>query len=167
MWRHTVLACTLVSGILTGRASAETPILFPFVEGDTQFAVRRAAEGAADRLARHACQGLFDHFTNPSGQRLSTVLAAKGKSPAEAFGLLRFADESAAPQCRTGHTLAFTHVGSPLIRVCGLQFRDRFAWDRRTAEVILIHEFLHALGLGENPPTSSEITKQVAARCAQ
>ena len=27
-----------------------------------------------------------------------------------------------------------------------------------TTEIIVIHEFLHALGLGENPPTSQAIT---------
>jgi hypothetical protein len=30
---------------------------------------------------------------------------------------------------------------------------------------MIIHEILHSLGLGENPPSSDEITKQVAARC--
>ena len=34
------------------------------------------------------------------------------------------------------------------------------------AEIIIIHEFLHSLGLGENPPSSAEITKQVQTRCA-
>lgn len=30
---------------------------------------------------------------------------------------------------------------------------------------ILIHEGLHCLGLGENPPASGDITAEVAARC--
>jgi hypothetical protein len=34
-----------------------------------------------------------------------------------------------------------------------------------TAEIILIHEFLHTLGLGENPPTSDAITARVSIRC--
>jgi hypothetical protein len=33
------------------------------------------------------------------------------------------------------------------------------------AEVCLIHDMLHTLGLGENPPTSKEITMQVRRRC--
>jgi hypothetical protein len=28
-----------------------------------------------------------------------------------------------------------------------------------------IHEMLHTLGLGENPPTTSEITRRVEMRC--
>jgi hypothetical protein len=37
--------------------------------------------------------------------------------------------------------------------------------NRRTTEIIVIHEFLHTLGLGENPPTSQAITQRVAIRC--
>ena len=33
------------------------------------------------------------------------------------------------------------------------------------AESLVIHELLHTLGLGENPPTSAEITRRVEARC--
>jgi hypothetical protein len=33
------------------------------------------------------------------------------------------------------------------------------------AESIVIHEMLHTLGLGENPPSSQEITQQVKRRC--
>jgi hypothetical protein len=62
-------------------------------------------------------------------------------------------------------TLAFTEVGSQVIRVCGGQFRDRFLRQRSNTEIIIIHEFLHTLGLGENPPSSQAITRQVALRC--
>jgi len=165
MWRRGVLACALLIGILAGRADAQTAVLLGFMESDVRLAVRRAVEGAAARLARPGCQGLFSDFTDEVGQRLSTTLAASGKSPAEALGVLRFFDDGAAPQCRAGTTLAFTQTGSRLIRVCGLQFRDLFAQNRTTTEIILIHEFLHTLGLGENPPTSRAITERVAARC--
>jgi hypothetical protein len=30
---------------------------------------------------------------------------------------------------------------------------------------MVIHEMLHTLGLGENPPTTLEITERVRARC--
>jgi hypothetical protein len=33
------------------------------------------------------------------------------------------------------------------------------------AEAALIHEMLHTLGLGENPPRSRDITARVRARC--
>jgi hypothetical protein len=34
-------------------------------------------------------------------------------------------------------------------------------------EFIVIHEMLHSLGLGEDPPSSSEINARVRARCGQ
>jgi hypothetical protein len=33
------------------------------------------------------------------------------------------------------------------------------------AEAMVIHEMLHTLGLGENPPSTFEITDRVRARC--
>jgi hypothetical protein len=33
------------------------------------------------------------------------------------------------------------------------------------AEAMVIHEMLHTLGLGENPPTPFEITERIRARC--
>ena len=105
MWRREVLACALLIGILAGRAGAQTPVLLGFMESDTRLAVRRAVEGAAARLARPGCQDLFADFTDEGGQRLSTALAASGKSPTEALGVLRFFDDGAAPQCRAGDNI--------------------------------------------------------------
>ena len=165
--RCRVLVCALVTAILAGRVSADTPVFLGFVDTSTRLAVQRSVEGAVTRLARPGCQDVFADFTDSAGQRLSTTLVARGKGPAEAFGVLRFFDDGAAPQCRAGTTLAFTQPGSSLIRLCGLQFRNRFLQNRTTTEIIVIHEFLHTLGLGENPPTSEAITKQVAVRCGR
>ena len=150
---------------MTGTASGQTPVLLQFVERDSAFAVQRSADGAAARLARPACQDVLGDFTDVAGERLSIVLAKKGVTALEAFGRIRLVDHSAAPQCHAGPTLAFTQTGSSVIRICSLQFRNRFNRNRWTTEIILIHEFLHALGLGENPPTSESITKRVATRC--
>ena len=145
--------------------SAQRPVLLPFVDGDAAFAVRRAAVGAAVRLARPACQEVLADFSAVSGERLATILGTRGVTPTEAFSRIRFADDSTAPQCSAGTTLAFTQPGSTLIRICGLQFRTHFDRDRRATEIILIHEFLHTIGLGENPPSSREITERASVRC--
>ncbi len=150
---------------LTGTTSAQPPVLIGFEDGEARLAVRLAVEGAAARLGRPGCQILFTDFSDASGQRLSTTLAASGRSAVETFARLRFFEDRDALQCVGGATLAFTQIGSQIIRVCGRQFKDRFLRNRRTTEFAMIHEFLHALGLGENPPTSQAITKQVAARC--
>lgn len=162
MWRHRALACVLFTVILTGRAAADTQVFLGFMDTKIRLAVARAVEGAAARLARPSCQEVFSDFTDETGRSLWAKLVASGRSPAEAFRLLRFVDDHGAPQCGWGVRLAFTQTGSRVIRVCGLHFRDRS--DTMT-EIILIHEFLHTLGLGENPPTSEAITERVAMRC--
>jgi len=150
---------------LEGHASAHPPRFFQFVDIETSVAVRLAVEGAATRLARPRCQDLFADFADESGKRLSTTLVATGKPPADAFASLRFLDDRGARQCRSSGTLAFTRTGSWFIRVCGEQFRQAFQRNPTATEIIVIHEFLHALGLGENPPTSEAITEQVNVRC--
>ena len=151
--------------MMAGHASAHTPEFFQFLDIETLVAVRLAIEGATTRLARPGCQDLFADFADESGQRLSTRLVATGKPPADAFASLRFLDDRGARQCRSSGTLAFTRTGSWFIRVCGEQFRHAFQRNRTATEIIVIHEFLHALGLGENPPTSEAITEQVNVRC--
>jgi len=162
---YRVLACALVSALLAGHASAQTPKVFGFRNIETLVAVRLAVEGAAARLARPGCQDVFADFADESGQRLSAKLVASEQSPADAFVVLRFFDDRGAPQCRSRQTLAFTETGSSFIRVCGEEFRLAFQQNRTATEIIVIHEFLHALGLGENPPTSHAITERVTVRC--
>ncbi len=165
MWRRTVVIGALWAGVLADPAEVESQVLLGFVDSDRRFAVQGAVDGAAARLSRPSCQDVLSDFADESGQSLRTTLLARGSSPAEAFSALRFIDSHAAPQCGAGTTLAFTQTGSPVIHVCGGQFRKRSMRNRMTAEVIVIHEFLHALGLGENPPTSQAITAQVVLRC--
>jgi hypothetical protein len=162
MWRQPGVAGMLLTVILAGRAGADTPVFLGPVDSRTRRAVASAVEGAVARLARPSCQDVFSDFTDETGRSLSAKLLASGRSPADAFRLLRFVDGHRAPQCGWGARLAFTQTGSQVIYICSLHFRDRH---RTTAEIILIHELLHTLGLGENPPTSDEITERVAARC--
>ena len=165
MGRYAVLTHVLVLGILDARAGAQTSVLLRFEDMKSRFAVSQALEGAATRLAHCDCHNVLSDFTDETGRSLSTKLAATGRTAVEEFGLLRFVDDRRAPQCRGGARLAFTQTGSHVIRVCGQHFTDWFTRNRTMTEIILIHEFLHTLGLGENPPTSEAITERVAARC--
>jgi hypothetical protein len=66
--------------------------------------------------------------------------------------------------CRDRGVLAYTVPGSRVVRVCPL-LADLVQRSRIDAEIAVIHEILHTLGLTENPPRSSEITAQVLSRC--
>ena len=155
----------LWAGVLADPAEVESQVLLGFVDSDRRFAVQGAVDGAAARLSRPSCQDVLSDFADESGHSLRTKLLVRGTSPAEAFAALRFVDSHTAPQCNAGTTLAFTQTGSPVIHVCAGPFMKRSMRNRQTAEIIVIHEFLHTLGLGENPPTSQAITEQVSLRC--
>ena len=58
-----------------------------------------------------------------------------------------------------------TQPGSRAIFICSAWFRQAFELNPRKVEAVIIHESLHSLGLGENPPRSQAITAQVMARC--
>ena len=154
-----------MTALIVGHASAQTPGIYGFRGVETRVAVRLAVEGAAARLARPDCQDVFTDFEDESGQRLSTRLETSGKRAVDAFGSLRFLDAGGAPQCLRSGILAFTEIGSSSIRVCGEEFRLAFQRNRKWTENVVIHEFLHALGLGENPPSSHAITERVRVRC--
>ena len=57
--------------------------------------------------------------------------------------------------------------GSRGVFLCGQRFAQLARRDPELASVILIHEEFHSLGLGENPPSSAEITARIAERCRQ
>ena len=128
--------------------------------------VTRALLGAIRRLSRPECQRLFEDFTDQSGRALTTKLAATEQSAADVLAGLYFVDGDDATRCRTDRIVAaFTTPGSHVIHVCGRRF-SQFAVKTKGGEILLIHELLHALGLGEDPPTSSRITRAVMNRCA-
>ena len=162
--RALLAAAALVLGPATSRAgdNASNVRLVHVVERAT---VARALEGAARTLGQGECQAILDEFTDGSGRPLRAALEAFGVSAPEYLGQVFFYDAPPSA-CRTS-ALAVTQPGSRAILVCGSRFVRQMTGNPRHAEAILIHEALHSLGLGENPPSSDYITERVRARCAQ
>lgn len=127
--------------------------------------VRRALTRASRTLAKPECQRIFREFNDAAGRPLQEALDAEAKSGEAYLASLLFYDGSTHPRCRSQHTFAVTLPGSRVVLVCTAQFTELTGRKPRLAAGLLIHEQLHALGLGENPPTSSEITAQVMMRC--
>lgn len=137
-----------------------------FLSGKARFMVYQALDGAARRLSTPACQRVLDDFQDDRGQRLSSVLAATGKTHVSFLSSLYFVDgEDIGPCTPYGVASAFTTPRQHVIRVCTSRFTDGALSNPKHMEMIVIHELLHALGLGENPPTSAQITAQVMRRC--
>ena len=127
--------------------------------------VEESLLGAMRRLSWRECQQVFEDFGDRAGDALTMNLEAIAQSPADVLAGLYFVEGDDTTQCRTNQAVvAFAKPGSRVIHVCGHRFLQ-FAVKTNGGEILLIHELLHALGLGENPPTSSRITNAVMKRC--
>jgi hypothetical protein len=166
-----VLGITLVAAAVCSGASAlaradafSTPRR---IDDDNPLAgfVRGALQGAQQRMARPKCQQVLFDFTDASGRSLRENLDVVGGAPDAFLGKLLFYDGSEHPRCGNPRVLAFTSPGNRAIFICRAQFMRKRTSNRLFSELVLIHEALHSLGLAENPPSLSEITQQVRARC--
>jgi hypothetical protein len=136
--------------------------------GQARSVMEWVMSGARRRLAEPACQALFGDFADRNGRTLAAVLQASGRTPAEYLDMLVFVDADISADCRGARIrIAVTAPGSRVIHVCSRRFVTYFRQDTSVGEILLIHELLHALGLGENPPTSDQITDRVNARCGR
>ena len=146
------------------RVRAEKHALILRLSPFGQAALRRAIDLARAKLAGPDCSDVYEDFTLQNGVTPRHVLDGLGMTPSELLESLVFIDGGWDRVCRTGRAALTTTPGSRVIHVCPgfaqLQLRD----PERSA-CLIIHESLHALGLGEDPPSSSEITHRVERRC--
>jgi len=131
-----------------------------------RFVVERAVGGAARRLRRADCLRILNDFPEFSDTQLWTNLRSSQLAAGD-FVIARmwFVDGADDQRCRrVDGPAAFTAAGNPVIHICGERFAAMLPHPI-AAEVLIVHEFLHTLGLGENPPSSGEITRRVRKRC--
>lgn len=162
-----VLSCALVPLASNPTCSAEDRFLFRSLipPGSGLRALGGAVLGARRRLDRPECQQLFTDFSDASGRPLQQNLDALRQTGQGYLGLILFVDASDGARCKAGGRFGFTSPGSRVVFVCGAQFKEAADQNMSIAEAVVIHEALHSLGLGENPPSSMEITARVLERC--
>ena len=148
LWTSPAL-CDGKTGVLAG---ASAPLL------------ERAREGAARKLTQPNCQQVPEDFRDRQGRTLAENLEMWNRSASDYLLMVPFRDGSSHPPCTSGRSTLFTVVGTFPVFVCG-NFRKEAEGNPFAAENWVIHEMLHTLGLGEDPPTSLEITRQVNERC--
>jgi hypothetical protein len=132
--------------------------------GSDTVAVLMALNGAQRKLRDPECRLLLTDFRDDEGRLLGENLARYQVEPAEYISTLIIrdgADRRGGSRCRT-RVAAVTVPKDHVVYVCGASFRLQPSGTRENA---LIHEMLHTLGLGENPPSSAEINAQVRRRC--
>jgi hypothetical protein len=125
--------------------------------------LNRALDGASERLRQAECQRVLEEFVDGKGRRLDHVLAAQGL-PAHAYLRRLHFFEGSSTLCRD-RRMAVTAPGSRVIFICSPRFQAVAQSNGAYVEAAIIHEALHSLGLGEDPPTSAFITERVLARC--
>jgi hypothetical protein len=160
------LFCSLsvAAGAHAADARARAAAIRPLEAGDLKI-VEAARQGAQARLRAPECRKLLADFSDAEGRPLEQRLAAFAVAPEEFLATLPLLDGSSRPLCQANRSHLLTTAGVPRVFVCK-SFLKAVYQDRVMAEVYLIHELLHTLGLGENPPTSHDITRQVVRRCA-
>jgi hypothetical protein len=163
LWRSCALALTLPGAAAVAEGNG-LPEVDPRLGGYVAEIVARAAH----RFEGPGCSGLLDVFDDArTGRPLAETLRASGETPASHFARLRFYSGDERMQCRWRETWAWAAVGSEAVFVCRGRFTTLARKSEKAAANILVHEALHTLGLGENPPSSQEITAAVHAHCGR
>ena len=146
-------------------AADENPLRTELKEGERE-ALRRAITGAARRLDRPRCQQIFRDFKDASGRPLQEGLDAVGRTGATLLqDWIFFADGQREARCTDSRVLAFTQPGSRSVWICGRRLAHERWRDPAWTELVMIHEALHVLGLGEDPPSAEAISRRVLERC--
>jgi hypothetical protein len=163
--RRLVLSLLLCAAFLPEAAATAEPLRVQ-VPHQAGSAVQRALLSARRRLSGESCRRVLSDFDSVlTGGSLGAVLERRGGTAEGHLDSLVFKDGSGHPRCARPEILAFTSVGSSTVFVCSRSFVRVAGRDPALAEMVLIHEALHTLGLGENPPTSGEITARIEDRC--
>ena len=123
-----------------------------------------ALDAAAVQLDAPRCRALLTEFSDRDGRPLATTLDRLRVDVSTYVTLVTFIDGSRDATC-SGSTLAFTTPGSRVVRVCANSLASFSTPRHDYVTAAFIHEILHTLGLGENPPSSAEITARVLASC--
>jgi len=123
-----------------------------------------ALESASAQLADADCRKILTDFDDGTGRSLADRLSSVAVDVHVYLTMVTFIDDSRHKKCASG-VLVFTAPGSRVVRVCSS--RLVWIWQQNPRHVVagIIHEALHTLGLGENPPSSAEITSLVLKRC--
>lgn len=128
--------------------------------------VQMAAFEAHRRLESPECREVFSDFRDESGRTLQENLDSIGRTAQSYLEWIWFVNAEQQSRCAQTDVLAFTAPGSRVVSYCGDRFTRQLGRRRLgLLATLLIHEELHSLGLGENPPTSTEITRRVESRC--
>jgi hypothetical protein len=163
-----VCGVALTGAWLLGSEQVPKPVTWPRVhieDAFTRIAVEWALTGAAQWLSDERCRGVLTEFRDAQGRPLAERLDTLGVDAPSYLKLILFRDGAQDPHCADELTFAVTTPGGRVVFVCGRRFERAWRASATRAQAIVLHEVLHTLGLGENPPASTDITYRVLTLC--
>jgi hypothetical protein len=128
--------------------------------------MRKILDEASRWFADAECRTLLTEFHDERDRSLAERLAGLQVDTHTYLSLVVFAEDLGDRACARG-ALFVTKAGSRVVHVCGLLLEQSWRQNQRHVVAAIVHEILHTLGLGENPPASSYITERVLMRCKQ
>jgi hypothetical protein len=129
-------------------------------------AIVSALNTAVARFEDTGCRTILLDFADRDGRPLADRLASLRVDFDQYVSMLFFFDGTRSRTCEKG-AMAFTAPGSRVVHVCVDQLKQVQLDQPEYVIATLIHEILHTLGLEENSPSSSDITRRVLARCGR
>jgi hypothetical protein len=130
-----------------------------------RFALERAAQAAVERLETPDCRKVLADFRDASGRTIQERLDLRGETPRRFLARRITFREGRDSRCTNAGILAYTSIEGREVFICPTQFWQVYRTNPSYVEALLIHEIMHTLGLGENPPSSLEINERVMKRC--
>src|SRR5437763_1807249 len=162
-----LLSTVVVSAGAAGQDARNSKASWPLVhvpDPIANYLMGEVLEKASGLLAEPGCGSVLTDFSDQHGKPLAARLVTLDVDIRTYASMIVFIDDSRHPHCASG-AIAFTEPGGRVVRLCVDRLKEAWSRDRTFTLAVVIHELLHTLGLGENPPTSKEITTQVLARC--
>jgi hypothetical protein len=126
--------------------------------------IRTALSRASTLLGHEACASIATSFTDQAGRPLSQRLQELGLGFQKYLTFVLFVDDTRSTRCSTG-VIAHAVPGSRVVRVCTEELKRTWQQDPSWTVATIVHEILHTLGLGENPPAPSVITNRILRQC--
>lgn len=153
-----------VGGHQNVKASGGPLLINSLQSAPARFALNKATSEAMHRLDRSECRKVLSDFHDASGRTIQIRLDLLEETPRGYLTRIAFR-EALDRRCQNSAKLAFTAVESREVFICGTQFWQTYRNNPSHVEALVIHEMMHTLGVGENPPSSLEITAGVLSRC--
>ncbi len=161
-WTVAIVVGMLAFQALPGAAAERPAAGARNYHGPGRAWTQRALDEAISLLQKPECQLVFGDFSDADGVLLGTKLRDLGlKAEEYLIKGMWFVDGNRDRQCQISNVAAYTQRNSRVVSVCPARLSN----ERANGALVIIHEMLHSLGLGENPPTPQQITKKVLDRC--